>query len=382
MWFFTFVLKNVLRRPIRSALTGAGVAVAVGAVVSLLGVAHGFEQSFVQLLEGRGVDLMVIRAGVTERLTSSISADVGKRFEQLPHVKEVAGGLMDVVSFPEKDLIGVPVFGWTADSFLFDDLKFLQGRRLEPGDRHTVVLGTVLARSLGKTAGDTVEMELQSFQVVGVFESFNIYENGAAVMLLGELQALMDRPNQVTGFQIVVDNVPDKGELVERLRTDIAELRDDQGRPLKLEAIPTKEYVESTLQIRVAHGMAWFTSALALVIGAIGILNTMIMAVFERTQEIGILRAIGWRKRRIMAMILAESLVLCLAGAAVGTLAAIGVTAWLAGFPAVRGYMEGTISADIIAQGFAIAVLVGLVGGIYPAYRGASLLPTEAIRHE
>ncbi len=382
MRFTTFILKNVLRRPIRSVLTGIGVALAVGAVVALLGISYGFEKSFAELYEGRDVDLIVLRAGVTERLTSSVDQRVGRRLEGLPGVDAVTAGLMDVVSFPEANLIGVPIQGWAADSFLFDDLKMIEGRRLLANDRRVVMLGIILARNLDKRPGDTIEIEMEPFEVIGVYESFNVFENGSAVLLIEELQELMDRPGQATGFQVVLEDTPDREQARDRLRGQIEDLRDEQGRSLKLAALPTREYVQSTLQIRMAHGMAWLTSAIALVIGAIGMLNTMIMSVFERTSEIGILRAIGWRKPRIMGMILGESLVLCVAGATVGTLGAVVLTRWLSTFPAVSGYIQGVIPPVVFLQGFAIAILVGLIGGVYPAYRGASLAPTEAIRHE
>jgi len=378
----TFILKNLLRRPVRSLLTGIGVALAVGAVVALVGISQGFERAFVDLLQRRNVDLMVVRAGKTERLTSTLDESIGRRLAKLPEVETVIPGLMDMVSFPEADLISVGVQGWPPDSVLFDDIEIVAGRRLEPGDKGAVMLGTILARNLEKKVGDTIEIDMEPFRVVGIYQSFNVYENGSAVMLLSELQHLMDREGQVTGFQVVLKDAPDKARIIERVRQKIEALTDAQGRPLKLAALPTRKYVDSTLQIRIARASAWLTSVVALVIGTVGMLNTMIMSVFERTREIGILRAIGWRRWRIMVTILGESLLLCVAGAVVGSLAAVGLTKWLSTLPRAAGYVQGDIAPVVLAQGFVLAVLVGLLGGAYPAYRGASLSPTEAIRHE
>jgi putative ABC transport system permease protein len=386
MTFLTFIIKNVLRRPVRSILTGIGVALAVGVVIALVGISHSFESSFVQLYERRNVDLVVVRAGVADRLSSILDEkQVEPRLKALPGIDIASPALIEIVEFPGTGLINTAVQGWTADSFMFKDLKILSGQRLQPSDkdRQVVMLGTVLAKELGKTTGDTVEVEKDKyFQVVGVFESFSVYENGSAVMLLSVLQDLMDRRGQVSGFQIIVADIPNKEQAIERLRRQIDDLQDEQGRSLRLAALPTRDYVESTMQIRLAHGMAWLTSAISLVIGAIGMLNTMIMSVFERTREIGILRAVGWRKSRVMCMILGESLVLCAVGAIIGAFGAVMLTRWLTTFPAVAGYLQGTVPLEVIVQGFGIAMLVGLIGGIYPAYRGASLSPTEAIHHE
>jgi putative ABC transport system permease protein len=136
------------------------------------------------------------------------------------------------------------------------------------------------------------------------------------------------------------------------------------------------------MQFRAAEGMAWLTSAVALIVGAIGMLNTMAMSVFERTGELGLLRAVGWRKRRVIRMILAEAEVLSVSAAVLGTLAARLLTRFLANVGPTRGLIEGRFDPDVIARGFLVAVLLGLVGALYPALRAASLAPTEALRNQ
>ncbi len=382
MRFHQFILKNVFQRKARSALTMLGVGIAVMAVVALVGIADGFERSFRELYERRGVDLLVVRAGSSEHLSSSVPQQVGKQIGKLPGVRAVSPGLMDVVSFEQANLTSVLLQGWTADSFLFDNLTILDGRRLRADDDAGVMLGTILARNLGKHAGEKLEIANGSFEIVGIYESFNPLENGSAVMLISSLQNLMDRPNQVTGFQVVLDDAPDKRASIERVRHDINALRSPQGRPWGIAATPTRDYVRGTSQIRMAEAMAWMTSIIALIIGIVGVLNTMIMSVFERTREIGILRAIGWRKSRVVRLILYESLLLSVVGAVAGIGSAVLLTYALTWWPMVNGLIRGDVAPAVMIQGFFIALAVGLLGGAYPAYRGAHLLPTEALRHE
>jgi putative ABC transport system permease protein len=195
------------------------------------------------------------------------------------------------------------------------------------------------------------------------------------VVLLADLQRFMGREGQVSGFAIIIDHPDDKTE-IERVRQDIAALGKN------LEVTPTAEFVNSTLEIRFIHAMAWVTSAVALVIGAVGMLNTMVMSVFERTREIGILRAIGWGRWRVVRMILMESILLSLIGGILGTAGAMLLARVLAAQPSVAGMVDSYIAPWVILQGFLIALCVGLLGAAYPAYRGAQLLPTEALRHE
>ena len=114
----------------------------------------------------------------------------------------------------------------------------------------------------------------------------------------------------------------------------------------------------------------------------IGVLNTMFMSVFERTREIGILRAIGWRPRRVMHMILLESVVLSVGAGIMGTLAGLGIISLFSLVPVLSGAVHAAVSWQIVCKGFVIAVFVGVIGALYPAYRGSCLLPTEALRHE
>jgi putative ABC transport system permease protein len=128
--------------------------------------------------------------------------------------------------------------------------------------------------------------------------------------------------------------------------------------------------------------MAWLTSVIAVVVGTIGVLNTMIMSVVERVGEISLLRAVGWRKSRVVKMLVGESLLLSVAGAVLGTMGAIVLTRWLTTLPAVVDIIPGSIAPSVIAKGFLMALVVGLLGGAYPAFQAARLLPSEGMRHE
>jgi putative ABC transport system permease protein len=179
-----------------------------------------------------------------------------------------------------------------------------------------------------------------------------------------------------------LEDTPDKNALIQRARREIEALPSPKGGIWGIAATPVEDYIRNTSQIRMAEAMAWMTAVIALLIGAIGVLNTMIMSVFERTREIGILRAIGWRKSRVVRLILYESLLFSIAGAVVGIVGAVVLTRSLSWWPMVSGLIKGDVAPKVMIEGFFIALAVGLLGGAYPAYRGAHLLPTEALRHE
>jgi putative ABC transport system permease protein len=376
MYFFTFLFKNLLRRPARSMLTIVGLAVAVGAVVSLVGVSRGFKDSFMKVYASRDVDLVVTRAGGNEALNTGLPEQLEGPIVKLKGVKQVVGGLVDAIDFRDKGLLGVFLNGWPPSCPLFDEITVLQGQRLKAGDDHKIMIGRVLAANLDKKVGDNIELYgSEDFEVAGIYESPIVYENGGAVVLLSELQRLINKPNEISGFTVTADKpIDEKG--LDDLRQRIEALQPG------LKVTRSKDFVNNVQQIKMINAVAWITSAIALIIGAIGMLNTMIMAVFERTKEIGTLRAIGWRKTRVMWMIICESLILSIAGAILGSAAGIALVKLLTKLPVASGIVSGEIATSVIVQGFLVAILVGAAGSIYPALWGANLLPTEALRRK
>src|SRR5215469_5197168 len=101
MWFSTFIFKNLIRRPLRSLLTAFAVALAIGSVIALVGIANGFEQTFLTLYANAGVDMIVVRSGARQRMNSTLDESLGDKIKQIDGVREVLSGLADMVSFED-----------------------------------------------------------------------------------------------------------------------------------------------------------------------------------------------------------------------------------------------------------------------------------------
>ena len=123
-------------------------------------------------------------------------------------------------------------------------------------------------------------------------------------------------------------------------------------------------------------------SFLAIFVGGVGVMNTMLMAVLERTREIGVLRALGWRRRRILGMILQEAVLLGILGGIAGILIALGLGGLFSKIPMVGELLTPVWEYDIFVRAVAIALFLGVLGGIYPAIRATRLQPVEALRYE
>ncbi len=376
MHFGTLIWKNLVRRPIRSGLTVFAVAISIGCVVALVGVATGFKRAFRGLYETKNLDLIVVRAGQGQRLASTLDIGLADKMRAIPGVRYVFPGLVDVISFEEQGIYGVVAQGLKMNPMVAETFKIVEGRALNEQDTKALMLGAILAKNLGKKLHDKVEIfENEFFEIVGIFNNPNVFENGSMVICLEEMQRLLDRPQHVTGFTVELEP-GDKEKNIERVRNQIEAV--EPG----ISAMRISEHADSLSELRAASAMAWLTSVLALLIGTAGVLNTMLMSVLERTKEIGIFRAIGWTAGQVVKMVLAEALMLSMLGAVVGTLGALVLVRLLTKLPMAAGFVDGHIPGYVIGQGFIIALLIGLIGGSFAALSAARLLPTTALRHE
>ena len=376
MRFTTIILKNMRRRGVRTVLTVLGLGIGIAAVVALLGIAWGFERSFMKLYEAKAIDLVVLKAGVSDRLTSNLDQAVGESLRQIPGVRDVAGSLMDVISFedPEPNLLSVLVNGWEPKSLLFRGIRLKSGRSLEPGDGKVAMLGRVLAMNLNKKVGDPLNITGQKFRVIGIFESDSLFENGGLIMPLAELQRRMGREGSYSGF-VVVGTSSDR-RLVEALGNRI------EAEIPGVAAVPARDYIQGDIQVRLVKAMAWATSVIALLLGSLGVLNTMMMSVFERTGEIGVLRALGWRRTRVLSLILGEAMTLGVVGSLLGALLGVAGMRAIQLSPSASAFISPDVPLSVLAVGSLLGIGLSMLGGLYPALRGAALNPTEALRHE
>jgi putative ABC transport system permease protein len=382
MYFSTFLLKNLLRRKTRSLLTICGVAIAVLTTVALLGIADAFERSASDGFDLRGVDLIVLEEGAIDQLSSELDESLLDRVRAIDGVQGADGALIGLATFDVAGtVVTAMVQGWDPKGFLFDATNVTQGRSLTPADTQHVLLGYQLARNIQANLGDKVEIEGEPFEVVGIYESVVPAENSGAIVPLAALQAARIQEGKMTGFSVRLERRGDDA-LAEQVRSEMLELKAPTGKRERLIVYKTQEYLNESQYLKMTRGMTWLTSFIAIMVGTVGVLNTMIMSVVERIREISILRAIGWRKSRVVRMILGESLLLSVLGAFAGCAAAVLLTNFLLRLPAANGIVQQKVPLEVLGQGILLALLVGLIGGLYPSWLASRLLPSEGLRHE
>lgn len=373
MRFVSMPLRNLMRRPLRSSLTALGIAVAMAGFILLVGVSRALETAWVNSLHERGTHMMAVRKGVVEILTASLDEGLGDEIRTMAGVSDVAGELVDLASLETGQ--PVLVIGWPSDSYLWRALRVQEGRLPRDDETHSVVLGQATADALHKAPGDSLRLRRRSFHVAGTFVQSGVLGNHTMILPLTVLQDVMHRPGTVTEFNIRLVR-PDDPSDVDSVQARLARAFPD------LLFTETSKIADENDILRLFRAASWSTSTIALVIALVVVLNTLLMAVTERVREIGILLAVGWSAPRILAMIVLEGLALVVLGSLIGTLLGLGGLHWLSSFSPVRGFLEPHVTARMILEVTVVALLIGMLASLYPAWRAVRLNAVEALAYE
>lgn len=362
------ILKNLWRRKTRTLLTVLGIAIGVAAVVSLGAIGAGIVESYGSILSNPTTDITVSQKDAIDISFSALDEDLLPRIQAVPGVEVVDPVVVGFVQ--SENLPFFIVFGYETDSLAIRRYNVVEGKPIT-GQRE-ILLGMKAAEDLKLGVGGTVRLYGVPYQIVGIYETGQALEEGGGVVSLAEAQEIASKPRQVNAFQIKTRRPDEADAVIERLQTLFPDLSISKGSGNSA----AQEWVG------MIQAMAWGIAAIAIIVGGLGMMNTMVMSVFERTREIGVLRALGWRRGRVMRLILSEAVVLSILGGLLGVLLGVALVQAATSMPGYGALMTGRYSTGLFAQGMLTAILLGTVGGIYPAWWASKLTPIEALRYE
>ncbi len=365
---FGGALRNLLRRPTRTLVTVIGIGIGVGFIVSLIAMTEGFIVTFTQLASAGQADLMVEDANASDLSLSVIEERVADRLAAQPEVKSVSKIILGVSSAP-----GLPyfmIFGLDLREEHIKHYRITEGRMLQRSGE--LIIGKFAAASLKKTAGDTLRIVGSTFKIVGVYENGSTYEDASGTVSLKDAQGLFNKPRQVSFLAVAVNDRSRADEIAASLESRFPELL----------IAKSSAFVNRIQDFKSTYAMLDALVAITMVVGGIVMMNAMLMTVFERTQEIGVLRALGWKRRRIIRLVLAESLALSLVSSIVGVALGATLNYLFMLEPSMGKFLVPVYSPGVFLQVAALALVLGGVGGLYPAWRAAGLRPVEALRYE
>jgi len=409
--YVSLAIKNLRRRPVRTALTVAGVALAVTVAVSLGGFMLGYRSAIDRSINMLGFQVMIMAKGCPyEAATMMLKGGTGllylpgdtyERVKSDPDIESITPIFVGVAqkqgssirdegsanTFSVISGIDVPSYRVMKPWLAFKNGPGYSGGRWFSSERKDeVVIGYEAAEYEQRKVGDTFyasitpagkpDPVLHQFKVVGVLERTGTQDDGTIFMPIEVAREYFNRPNQLTILGIKLKQFTS------------FKMREFETRWLKLPEVQVVglQQVKNTLVnlVATAQTMIAAVAAIAVIVALIGVINTILMSVYERTPEIGIMKALGARRGSIFELIWLETLMICVIGAALGSLMAVIGSGLVE--RAIKAMADLGVSGSIVritpaVVGYAVfgAVVLGFFGGLYPAWRAASMRPVEAI---
>jgi putative ABC transport system permease protein len=388
---FQVAYKNLLRKKIRTLLTLVGIALSAWVLVSLLGFNRGFETALNRDIDNMGFQMMVMAKGCPyEAATMMLKGgtglkylpeSVGEEVKKEPEVEQITPMLMQAVFDPNKGESGgiAAYLGVEPRSYgaMKSFLKFRQGGWFNQGDAYEAVMGYEAAELEQREVGDVILIPEKNVElkVVGILERSGTQDDGTIFVPLRTLQKIFGKSDKVTTIGIKIKKDADTG----RIETKLYELPDVQ--------VVSLAQVKQTILslVSTAKVLVLSIAIIAIIIAMVGVINTILMSVHERFQEIGILKTIGAMPGDIFKLVWIETLLLCAIGGVLGialSLALSRVTEVVIRNVLPYSPKGGLVLIDTHLVLFTLCAIsaIGLLSGIYPAWKAGRIRPLEAIR--
>lgn len=401
--FFKLSYINLRKRGLRSWLTIMGIIIGIGAVVALVSLSLGLSAEMERQFELFGSDKIFVMPRGMVSFGPSAGSATALTDEDAETVRKVSGielvASMDVqqmlVRYGDESQF-LNIIGISPDketSQLFEEIqgfKVDKGRQLEVGDTYKITVGYNFANGdvfkKKVTVGDKFEIDDKTFKVIGIYEPIgNSQDDSQIYMSMESLRELTGNKEDVTAIFAKVK----KGYSIESVKAEVEdELRDAKNQEEGEETFTvstTEDIMRLVDQILgTIQTVLVGIGAISLIVGGVGVMNTMYTSVLERTKEIGIMKAIGAKNSEIVQLFLIESGTLGMVGGIFGAIFGI-VMAKIVELYAVTALfipLKAYVGADLFIAALVLAFAIGSIAGVLPARKAANLKPVDALRYE
>ena len=397
--YLFLAFNNLKRRKLRSWLTMIGIFIGIASVVALISLGQGLQASIEQQFAALGTDKITITPkGTFGGLPSSkpLTEKDLKIVESVSGVDIATAYLLDSLDAEYKSQNkNVIIYGIDPDKYpkLFSQTYTIEfGRDFKAGDKTRVVLGYNAANKdfeKNISVGNKITILGETFEVIGILKKIGSpTDDSAIIMPIESLRDLTGEKDKVSGIFAKIKT----GEDVNKVAADIEkELKKERGEKLSEKPqtfdVQTSEQLLNTFGdiLDVVQAVLVGIAAISLLVGGIGIMNTMYTAVIERTKEIGTMKAVGAKNSDILFIFLFESGLLGLVGGAIGIGIGIGlgkIAEYFAASALGTDLFHAVFPWYLIAGALAFSFFIGTISGVLPAMQAAKLKPADALRYE
>ena len=377
MSFLKLILKNPFRSKSRALLAIIGIGIGIATIVALGAVTDGMIASADDTLHAGGCDFTISGKSNEDSSpsqmsfgTTTINQSYVEKIQNVSGVNRAVPIYMAILRTSESPYF--TLIGMDPGNQDLAELTITKGRMYK-NDSYEIILGKAAAENENKTVNDTIKLNGETFEIVGIFETGNTFQDQGGFSPLEITQDLMDAEDNISSIYVKLDS----GANVETVEGKIDSLYGENLTTIS--SLSDLEMVRD--MIDMLNGASWAISLLAIIIGGVGIINTMLTSVLERTRELGVLKAVGWSNKKILTMIIGESIVITLVAGIIGSICGVIGVELLSATGAVS-ILAPVYTINTFAKAFGIALIVGVIGGLYPAIKATRLPPTEALRYE
>ena len=362
----SIIAANLVRRPARAVFTACGIAVGVATIVALLAFTQGLRNTAAGFVHLGGSDLGVFQANVSDPTSSVLPDSLVGRLASSRGIKR-ATPLLLLVEAVRGDTSAI-VFGAEPDGFFARRLVIVAGGRLlAPG---TVLAGDRLAATLHVRPGEALRIKGAPFHIAGIYHSGILFEDAGAVLALARARELASRQEEETSVVVQLSagtRAADAAKAIERRFAGTQAISDPEQ---AARAGANGTLISKAILVIVV---------IALIVGAISVANTMALSILERQGELGLLSTVGWSPLRVASLILGEGVAVSILGAALGLFFGVIGGGLLVRALGVRSYITPSVTAWGLGRGLLVGVAIGVLGGIYPAWRVTRMTPLRAL---
>ncbi|HEX7901589.1 MAG TPA: FtsX-like permease family protein [Planctomycetota bacterium] len=366
--------KSLLRRRARTLLSLMGVAIGIAAIIAFNAIGKGFRAGLNKYFSDSGAQMIVVNGTMKDPAFSRVTREELEFIRSLPQVAHLSHANFALASTRSvqsaSGLTMLSIFGRTWGDRLMDKYRDLKGRL--PAKDDEVLLGSIGSESMKKGVGDTLELFQRKFTVVGVFETGVPWEKLGVVMSNAVLEEVLQHKQGSASMGLVYLK---PGADPAAVRAAI------KARHPHLDPMKTEEFSSFYDQLEYIDYFVWIISLVSVAVGGLGVLNTLLMSVSERTREIGTLRAVGWSQGRVLRLILSEGVLISFLGGLIGLGLGVAGAEILIRF-APKGTLSTSYAFLVFLQAFVVSLGLGVAGSLYPAWRASRLSPIEALKYE